>query len=269
MDSHKIPLVTLNNMRKMPQLGLGVWQIEEGKETEDAINVAFENGYRSIDTASQYGNEASVGRAVRGSGIPRDEVFVTTKLWNDSQGYDQTLDAIDESLERLGLDYVDLYLIHWPVPEAGKYVETWHAMEELYKQGKAKSIGISNFNPNHIDDITAEADFVPTVNQIQLHPHNAQLATRAYCDRNGIKVESYSPLMRGGIVLQDPVVQEIAKAHGKTPAQVVLRWHIQNGLIVIPKSATPERIKENIDIFDFELSAEQMDAIDGLDKTGQ
>lgn len=260
-----IPSVELNNGIKMPQFGLGVYQAEAGEEVELAVKTALEAGYRHIDTAMIYRNEESVGKVIAESGIPRDELFITTKLWNDDQGYETSLAAIDASLKRLGLDYVDLYLMHWPVPSKGLFKETWRAMEQLYKDGKTLAIGVSNFKPSHLKELLEDAEVVPAVNQIELHPMLAQHETRNFCKENGIWVESWSPIMRGGELLDNPVIKEIADAHGKEPAQAILRWHIQSELIVIPKSVTPSRIKSNMEIFDFELSDEEMKRIDELD----
>lgn len=261
-----VPNVTLNNGVEMPQLGLGVYKIEEGDEVKKAIAAAFKAGYRAIDTAAVYGNESGVGEAISQSGLAREELFITTKLWNTDQGYDAALRAFDSSLEKLGLDYVDLYLIHWPMPEDGKCIETWKAFEKLYADKRVRAIGVSNFKEKHLDELMAESNIVPAVNQIELHPRMNQQSMREYAASHGIQVESWSPIMRGGIVLEDEVVQDIANMHNKTPAQAVLRWHIQHGLVVIPKSVTSERIEENIDIFDFELSDDEMGAIDGISR---
>lgn len=258
------PMIRLNNGIMMPQLGLGVYQVEEGDQVEQAVTKALNSGYRAIDTAAVYRNEEGVGRAIAQSSIPREELFITTKLWNDDQGYDSAKQAFDASLERLGLEYVDLYLIHWPKPRENKILDTWRAMEELYEEGKARAIGVSNFKPHHLDPLLEVATVVPAVNQIELHPMMSQAETRLYCAEKGIAVESWSPLMQAGELLQHTVITDIASTHGKEPAQVVLRWHIQSGLIVIPKSVTPERIESNINIFDFELSEEEMQRIDAL-----
>lgn len=260
-----IPNITLNNGVAMPQLGLGTWQARDGAEVERAIAAAFTAGYRLIDTAAMYANEAGVGNAIRASGLDRKDIFLTTKLWNGEQGYEETLKAFDASLRRLGLEYVDLYLIHWPMPTVGTFVESWKAMEKLYAEKRVRAIGVSNFTPAHLETLLQEATVTPAINQIELHPKFTQTATREYCAKHGIQVESYSPLMRGGEVLDDTIIRSIAGAHGKTAAQVTLRWHIQHGLIVIPKSVTPARIKENAGIFDFELTAEEMQHIDQMD----
>lgn len=255
------PEVTLNNGVRMPQFGFGVWRIPEGEPTVASVRVALETGYRSIDTAALYRNEEGVGRTIRAAGIPRAELFITTKVWNSDQGYDQTLAAFDASLQRLGMDYVDLYLVHWPVK--GKYKDTWRALEHLYAQKRTRAIGVSNFQPHHLEELLADAQVVPVVNQVELHPLLAQSQVRAYCAEHDIRVEAWSPLMQGHLDI--PVLAEIAARHGKTPAQVVLRWDIQHGIITIPKSVHPERIRENAAIFDFELSAQEVGAIDALD----
>ncbi len=256
--------VTLSNGLTMPQLGLGVWQAKEGGEVQHAVATALEAGYRLIDTAAIYGNEAGVGRAIAASAVPREELFITTKVWNSDQGYDQTLRAYEVSAKKLGLDYIDLYLIHWPMPKVGKVRDTWRAMERLYNERRARAIGVANFKPEHLEELLPAATIPPMVNQIELHPRLTQKATRDYCRRHKIVVESYSPLMRGGEVLRDPIITKIAATHAKSAAQVVLRWHIQHRLVVIPKSVTPERIKDNADIFDFELTSEEMSRIDRM-----
>jgi 2,5-diketo-D-gluconate reductase A len=267
-----VPLIKLNNGVKMPQIGLGVWEAKSGDEVEQAIATALSAGYRLIDTAKTYGNEASVGKAVReatddgGVRIAREDIFVTTKLWNADQGYDTALRAFDESMEKMGLEYIDLYLIHWPLPMHGMFQETWRALEKMYADKRVRAIGVSNFKPQHLETLLETANTVPAVNQIELHPHFQQRETREYCKQYGIEVEAYSPLKRGGDVLEEPVVAALAAAHGKTPAQIVLRWHIQEGLVVIPKSVTPARIAGNIDIFDFELSDDEIQQIRTLDR---
>ncbi|WP_433259061.1 aldo/keto reductase [Streptosporangium sp. CA-135522] len=248
----------------MPQLGFGVFQVPED-ETARAVADALEAGYRSIDTAAIYGNERGVGQALAASGLPRDDLFVTTKVWNSDQGYDSTLTAFDTSLAKLGLDHLDLYLIHWPTPARDLYGETWKAMEKLLADGRVRAIGVSNFQPAHLTRLIEAAGVIPAVNQIELHPNLQQAELREFHARHGIVTEAWSPLAQAG-VLEDPVVTEIAGRHGRTPAQVVLRWHVQLGNVVIPKSVTPARIRENIDVFDFALTDDDMKAIAGLNK---
>ena len=266
MSNPAVPIVTLNNGVEIPQVGLGVFQTKEGAEVERAVQVALEAGYRLIDTAAIYGNEVGVGRAIKASGLPREEIFVTTKLWNANHAYDDALRAFDESLRKLDCGYVDLYLIHWPLPMEGKFTEAWKAMEELYRSERVRAIGVSNFKPHHLDTLLKEAETVPAVNQIELHPLFQQKETHAYCMEHDIVVESYSPLMQAGEALEHPVIANLAEKHGRTPAQVILRWHVQSGFIVIPKSANPERIYENFALFDFELSGDDMRQIEGMDQ---
>ncbi len=261
----KVPPIILNNGVEMPQLGFGVWQVPDA-EAETVVATALEAGYRSIDTAAAYGNEEGTGKAIARSGIPREDLFVTTKLWNSDQGYDATLRAFDASVSKLGLDYVDLYLIHWPTPERGLYVDTYKAFEKLHADGRIRAIGVSNFLPEHLERLIAETSVVPAVNQIELHPHLQQHAAREYHAEQGIATEAWSPLGQGKGLLEVPAIVAIARKHGRTPAQVVLRWHIQLGNVVIPKSATPSRIKENIDVFDFSLDAEDLAAISALNE---
>jgi diketogulonate reductase-like aldo/keto reductase len=259
-------MVTLNNGVAIPQVGLGVFQAQEGSEVEQAVSAALEVGYRLIDTAAIYGNEAGVGKAIKASGLPREEIFITTKLWNAHHAYEDALHAFDESLEKLDCGYVDLYLIHWPLPMEGKFTEAWKALEQIYDSKRARAIGVSNFKPHHLEELRKASATVPTVNQIELHPLLQQQATRAYCVEHGIAVESYSPLMQAGEALEHRVIADLAQKYGKTPAQVILRWHVQSGFIVIPKSVKPERIQENIALFDFELSEHDMHAIEGMDR---
>ncbi|MFE2430439.1 aldo/keto reductase [Streptomyces sp. NPDC059373] len=260
----KVPFITLNNGVQMPQLGFGVWQVPDD-EARAAVRTALEAGYRSIDTAAIYENEKGTGQAIADAGLPRDELFVTTKLWNAEHGYDSTLRAFDASLDKLGLDHVDLYLIHWPVPSRGLYLDTWRAFEKLYADGRTKAIGVSNFPVAQLQEVLDEGSVVPAVNQIELHPNLPQAELRAFHAAHGIATEAWSPLGSGRGLLEDPALAALATKHGKTPAQVVLRWHLQIGNVVIPKSVTPSRIRENLDVFDFELDADDLAAIDALD----
>ncbi|MDE3720476.1 aldo/keto reductase [Nocardiopsis sp. N85] len=258
-----VPELTLNNGLRIPQLGLGVWQVPD-EQVVDVVTTALEVGYRSIDTAAAYGNERGVGEALRRSGIDRDDVFVTSKLANPDQGYDHTLRAFDASLERLGLETLDLYLIHWPLPARDLYVPTWKALEHLYAEGRARAIGVSNFQIPHLQRVMEEGGIAPMVNQIELHPRLSQRQLREFGARHNIVTEAWSPLGHGRL-LDDVVVVSIAEEHERTPAQVLLRWHVQLGDVVIPKSVTPERIRANFDIFDFELSEDDMERIGRLD----
>lgn len=257
--------ITLNNGLNMPQLGFGVWKVPN-EEAVTTVSKAIDTGYHSIDTAKVYGNEAGVGKAIATSGVKREDLFITTKLWNTDQGYENTLKAFDVSLEKLGLDYVDLYLIHWPTPEYDTYVESYKALEKLYHDGRVKATGVCNFNIDHLERIMDECDVKPVLNQIECHPYLQQKELKDFCRKHDIYVESYSPLMNGRDVLNDDVLMDIAAQHNKTAAQVVLRWHLQSDSIVIPKSVTPSRIEENLDVFDFELSQKDMDKIAALDK---
>lgn len=257
------PILTLNDGASIPQFGMGVWQIPDDQVTGLAL-AAFDAGYRHIDTARIYGNEGGVGRALRETDVGRDEIFITTKLWNTDQGFDPALRAFDESMELLGLDVLDLYLIHWPVPFRGRYVDSWKAMVRLREEGRVRSIGVSNFNASHIEKLIAETGVVPAVNQVELHPRFQQRALRAFHAEHGIATESWSP-SGSGRMLDHPVLGEIARKHGKSVAQVIFRWHVQEGLVVIPKSANPGRIRENIAIFDFVLDEGDMAKIKGLD----
>lgn len=260
----QIPTLTLDDGVAIPQLGFGVFQVPPA-ETEQAVTDALRAGYRHIDTAAIYRNEEGVGAAVAASGIARDELFVTTKLWNADQGYDRTLRAFDASAGRLGLDVVDLYLIHWPTPARDLYASSWRAFERLKAEGRVRSIGVSNFPIAHLRRLLDEFDAVPSINQVELHPLLQQADLRAFHAEHGIATEAWSPLAQGA-VLDDETVVAIARAHRRTPAQVVLRWHLQLGNVVIPKSVTPRRIAENLDVFGFELSAEQLAAIAALDR---
>jgi len=266
MSNPAVPTITLNNGVKIPQVGLGVWQAAEGDEVEHAVAAALDARYRLIDTAAIYGNEVGVGRALKASGLPREEIFLTTKLWNAHHTYEDALRAFDESLAKLDCGYIDLYLIHWPLPMEGKYTEAWKALEHLYQSKRVRAIGVSNFKPRHLDTLLQGAETVPAVNQIELHPLLQQNETRAACAAQGIAVESYSPLMRAGEALEDPVIVDLARKHDKSPAQVILRWHVQSGFIVIPKSVKAERIQENIALFDFALSEPDIQAINRMDR---
>ena len=263
-DARPLPDIALNDGRTIPPLGFGVWQLPE-TGTQATVAAALRAGYRSIDTAAAYGNEAGVGRAVRDATVARDDLFVTTKLWNDRQGYDATLRAFDESLARLGLDAVDLYLIHWPCPGRELYVATWQALVRLREEGRARSIGVSNFTEGTLERIVGETGVTPAVNQIELHPAFQQRALREVHARLGIVTEAWSPLGQARF-LDDPTLAAIARRHGRTPAQVVLRWHVESGLVAIPKTATPARIAENLDLFGFALTPEDRAALAGLDR---
>ena len=257
------PTLRLNDGRRMPQMGAGIWQVP-AERTAGVITDALAIGYRLIDGAAAYGNEEGLGRAVRDSDIPRDEIFVTTKLWNDAQGHDAALRAFDASMDRLGLDHVDLYLIHWPMPSRDLYVDTWKALIRLREEGRARSIGVANFHQSHLDRLIAETGVTPALNQVELHPSLSQAALRAHDDRLGIVTQSWTPLGRGA-VFSDPQVQAIAERLDATPAQVILRWHLQHGLSVIPKSERPERLAENFAALDLVLTDADMAALDGLD----
>ena len=259
-----VPLITLNNGVEIPQLGFGVFQIEPEK-TVDAVRTALDVGYRHIDTAEMYGNEKQVGEGVNGSDIPRDQVFITSKLNNGFHAYDDALKATDQTLADLDVDAVDLFLIHWPLPEVGDFVETWRALEKIYADGKARAIGVSNFQKHHLERLFAETEIVPAVNQIEVHPYLTQDDLRAFNADHGIATEAWSPIAQGD-VLDDPVLKKIAEEKGKSTAQVTLRWHIQRGDIIFPKSVTRSRVEENFDLFDFELSGDDVAAIDGLNK---
>jgi 2,5-diketo-D-gluconate reductase A len=261
----QIPTVALNDGHAIPQLGYGVFQVPP-EDAERVTTLALEAGYRHIDTAAAYDNEEGVGRAIRASGLPRDAVYVTTKLWNHNHGREKAPRALDASLRRLGLDYVDLYLIHWPNPRQDRYVETWLAFEELRDAGHTRSIGVSNFTIEHLERLARETTTAPAVNQIELHPRFQQTELRAYHREHGIVTEAWSPLGQGGEILEDPTIGAIANNHGKTPAQVILGWQLEMGNVTFPKSVTPERIRENIDVFGFDLTDEEIKQIDELDR---
>jgi diketogulonate reductase-like aldo/keto reductase len=259
-----VPAVDLGGGEQIPQLGFGVFQVPAA-ETQAVVERALGVGYRHIDTAAAYRNEGAVGRAVRSSGLDRRELFVTTKCFNDDHGYEEATRALHDSLERLEMDHVDLYLIHWPVPAHDRYVETWRAFIDLKEQGLVRSIGVSNFNPAHLERVIAETGVAPSINQVELHPHLQQPGLRREHEQLGIVTEAWSPLAQGA-VLEEPAILELAAAHNRTPAQVVIRWHLQIGNVVIPKSVTPERIAQNFDVFGFELSDQEMAAIEALDQ---
>ncbi|HET7417004.1 MAG TPA: aldo/keto reductase [Solirubrobacterales bacterium] len=263
MNADRQPTVTLHDGTEIPQLGYGVFQIP-AEETQERVEEALATGYRHVDTAAAYRNEASVGAAIAASGVRREDVFVTTKLWNSEQGYDSTLRAFEKSLERLGTGHVDLYLIHWPLPSRDLYLETWRAFERIKEEGGASSIGVSNFRSEDLERLEREAEQRPTVNQVELHPRLQQAELRAWLGDHGIATEAWSPLAQGDL-LEDGTIATIAAHHDRSPAQVILRWHLQLGNVVIPKSATPERIRENFEVFDFELSEDDMAAIERLD----
>lgn len=254
---------TLHNGVKMPWVGLGVFKVNEGEEVVQSVKAAIKNGYISIDTAAIYKNEEGVGQAIKESGIPREDLFITTKLWNAEQGYESTLEAFKTSLNKLGLDYLDLYLIHWP--GKNKYKETWKAFEKLYKEGRVRAIGVSNFQVHHLEDLISSAEIIPMVNQVEFHPHLTQKELRSYCKKEGIQLEAWSPLKQGQL-LNEPVLEDLAHKYNKSVAQVILRWDLQHGVVTIPKSVKEHRIIENADIFDFELTAEDMEKIDGLNQ---
>ena len=258
-----VPTMALADGAEIPQLGFGVFQVPSD-ETQGVVEEALATGYRHVDTAAAYRNEAGVGAAIAASGIPPENVFVTTKLWNSEQGYDSTLRAFEKSLARLKLDRVDLYLIHWPVPGEDRYLDTWRAFERIQEQGLARSIGVSNFRIEDLRRLEAEADYMPTVNQVELHPRLQQPELRAWHAEHGIATEAWSPLAQGAL-LSEPAIAAIAATYERTPAQAILRWHLQLGNVAIPKSATPERIRENFEVFDFELSEDDMAAIARLD----
>jgi 2,5-diketo-D-gluconate reductase A len=262
----QVPNLRLNNGVEIPQFGFGVFQVDPD-QTAQTVRQAFEAGYRHIDTAQMYRNEEGVGDAISDSGLSRGEVFVTTKLNNQNHGFDSAISALDESLKKLRLEYVDLYLIHWPLPHLDRYVQTWKGFEKLLADGKARSIGVSNFQPAHLDRLAKETDTVPAVNQIELHPLLTQTELRKYHAEHGIATEAWAPIAKGSI-LGDPTLTGLAEKYGRTPAQVVLRWQVQVGNIVFPKSVNPDRMRENINVFDFELTADDLAAVEALN-TGQ
>ncbi|MBJ9987166.1 aldo/keto reductase [Paenibacillus sp. S28] len=267
MTQHVQSKTRLNNGIEMPWLGLGVFKVEEGSELVEAVKAAVKHGYRSIDTAAVYANETSVGQGIRealaDNGLKREDLFVTSKVWNADLGYDSTIAAYETSLNKLGLDYLDLYLIHWPV--AGKYKEAWRAMEQLYKVGRVKSIGVSNFQVHHLEDLMKDAEIVPVINQVEFHPMLTQKELRDFTKQHNIQLEAWSPLMQGEL-LNHPLLKELADKYGKSIAQVILRWDLQHEVVTIPKSTKEHRIVENASLFDFELSREDMDRIDGLNE---
>ncbi len=258
---------TLYNGVKMPWLGIGVFKVEEGPELVNAVKSAIKNGYRSIDTAAIYNNEEGVGQAIREGieelNIPREDLFITSKVWNSDLGYESTIAAYEKSLKKLGLEYLDLYLIHWPVK--GKYKEAWKALETLYKEGRVRAIGVSNFQIHHLEDLMKDAEIKPMVNQVEYHPRLTQIDLKAFCHQNGIQLEAWSPLMQGQL-LDNPILQEIANKHNKSIAQVIIRWDLQNGVVTIPKSIREHRIIENSNVFDFELTREEMERINELNQ---
>ncbi|NQD39450.1 aldo/keto reductase [Glutamicibacter halophytocola] len=262
-----IPTITLNNGVEMPQVGFGVFQVPN-EETTAAVAAALKAGYRSIDTAAIYGNEEGVGKALAQSGIAREELFITSKIWIADMGYEQTLEAFEASLQRLGLDYLDLFLIHWPAPEKDLYVETWKALEKLYADKKIRAIGVSNFQPEHLDKLTAGGSIVPAVNQVELHPALQNREVIAANTGHGIVTEAWSPLAQGAM-LTDETIEAIANVHEVTAAQVILRWHLQQGRVIIPKSVTESRIIANLDLFGFELTSDELANIDALDRDGR
>jgi len=255
--------VKLNNGVEMPWFGLGVWQVEDGDEAKNSVNAAIKAGYIGIDTAAAYKNEKSVGEAIRESGANRDDLFITSKVWNGDQGYEETLAAFDATMEKLGLDVLDLYLIHWPVK--GKYKDTWRAMEKLYKDGRIRAIGVSNFQPHHLDDLLEDAEVVPAVNQVEFHPLLTQNELLDYCAKKGIQVEAWSPLARG-LLFDNEVVTGLGDKYGKSPAQILLRWVLDKGVVVLTRSVKESRIVENADLFDFALTPEDVTALEALNK---
>jgi 2,5-diketo-D-gluconate reductase A len=265
-NATEVPVLTLHDGVEIPQLGFGVFQIPP-EDTQEAVEEALGVGYRHIDTAAAYGNEAGVGAAIAATGVRREDVFVTTKLWNSEQGYDSTLRAFEQSIERLGTGHVDLYLIHWPLPGKDLFLDTWRAFERIQEEGGARSIGVSNFRVEDLERLEKEADRRPTVNQVELHPHLQQAELRAWHAERDVATEAWSPLAQGEL-LEEGTIETVAAHHDRSPAQVILRWHLQIGNVVIPKSSSPERIRENFEVFDFELSEDDMAALERLD-TGE
>ncbi|PWW42295.1 MULTISPECIES: aldo/keto reductase [Paenibacillus] len=260
---HVQDTTTLYNGVKMPWLGFGVFKVKDGEEVVEAVKTAIQAGYRSIDTAKAYNNETGVAQGIRESGIAREDLFITTKVWNGDQGYESTLAAFEASMERLELEYLDLYLIHWPVK--GKYKDTWRALEKLHKEGRIRAIGVSNFQIHHLEDLMTDATIKPAVNQVELHPLLIQTELREYCSKHQIQIEAWSPLGQGHL-LEHPLLLEIAAKYSKSPAQVILRWDLQNGIVTIPKSVTPQRIRDNADLYDFELTTEEIERINQLNE---
>ncbi|WP_408893674.1 aldo/keto reductase [Paenibacillus taichungensis] len=260
---HVQDTTTLYNGVKMPWLGFGVFKVKDGEEVVDAVKTAIQAGYRSIDTAKAYNNETGVAQGIRESGIAREDLFITTKVWNGDQGYESTLAAFEASMERLELEYLDLYLIHWPVK--GKYKDTWRALEKLHKEGRIRAIGVSNFQIHHLEDLMTDATIKPAVNQVELHPLLIQTELREYCSKHQIQIEAWSPLGQGHL-LEHPLLLEIAAKYSKSPAQVILRWDLQNGIVTIPKSVTPQRIRDNVDLYDFTLTTEEIERINQLNE---
>ncbi|WP_394173771.1 aldo/keto reductase [Guptibacillus hwajinpoensis] len=254
---------TLHNGVEMPTLGLGVWKMENNDEVKTAVQAAIDAGYKAIDTAAAYKNEEGVGAAIKDSSTPREDLFITSKVWNDDQGYESTVKAFEDTVTKLGVDTLDLYLIHWPVE--GKYKETWKAMEKLYKDGRIRAIGVSNFHPAHLEDLMKDAEIKPMVNQVEFHPLLNQQELRDYCNQHSIQLEAWSPLAQGKL-LDNDVVKQIADQHGKSTAQVIIRWDLEHEVVTIPKSSNPERIKQNFDVFDFELTKDNIRAIDELNQ---
>ncbi|WP_282940680.1 aldo/keto reductase [Paenibacillus sp. RC67] len=262
MTQHISDSTVLSNGVKMPWLGLGVWKTQNGEEVIQSVKAAIQAGYRSIDTAAAYGNEDGVGTAIKQSGISRDELFITTKVWNSDQGYDTTLKAFDDSRRKLGLDVIDLYLVHWPVK--GKYKDTWRALEKLYKDGSVRAIGVSNFLVHHLEDLIAHSEIKPMVDQVEFHPLLNQSELRSFCPQHQIQLEAWSPLMQGNLDLS--LLKELGAKYSKSPAQIVLRWDLQHGVVTIPKSITARRIQENGNVFDFQLTQDEMAQLDALNK---